>query len=304
MNNITGYIKIEGRAGLFHAYDATRNYIAATNAVSGKPYTCPICGCAMHVTTTRTGIRIFARNPKQPHTDPACITIERKGVEHSFCNLDPEIFIMGLCHPTPRKKSPRIDPNDKDGNEIKKVPHNESPDESSKLKSFNSLKQIAESGIDHLNPDDMQGNHKVSEFIMTYKYAGNFFTDPNFILGARIVYARYAWFDSKTKAIIFSMYGKNDFSVKFRVVFPSQKDFRNYRDKFGMYKENSTGKTVFEKHYKEQDVLIACDEWIYIDKKRCTSFCSGTKTFCKSCCGMYQAIFTNPKQIYLLPADH
>ena len=296
-------IKKEGKAGLSYAYNAAKVYVAASDAINGELYTCPFCDCRMHVTTTRGGRRIFARNPGEVHTNRICVNIEHGGVEHSFKDLDPEKFIMSLCHKVPQTKGPKGKGPAGGENDI--GPKTGEPeDEGGKLAKFRSLKQIFESGVDHLSPNDMQGNHRVSEFIMTYKYARDFFSNPNFNLGTRIVYARYLYSDTQNGAIVFSMYDRK-FSVKFRLIFPSIKQFKSYRDKFGSYKEDvSTGKTKFEKHYKEQDVLIACDNWIYIPKSRCENICSSKETYCETCCGMYQATFTSSNQIYLAPADH
>lgn len=296
-------IKLEGKAGLYYAYNSEKVYVAASNAINGETYTCPFCGCRMHVTTTKYGKRIFARNPGEVHTNPICVIIDRGGVEHSFKDLEPEKFITSLCHQVPRTKGPKGKGPAGGENDI--TPKTDEPEnEGGKLAKFTSLKQISESGIEYLNPNDMQGNHKVSEFILTYKYAKDFFSNPNFDLGARIVYARYLYIDSKNRSIIFSLYGK-EFSVKFRLIFPSVTDFKSYRDKFGSYKADaSTGKTIFEKHRKEQNVLIACDNWIYIPKSRCEKICSPKETYCNLCCGMYQATFTSSKQIYLIPADY
>lgn len=299
-----GDIKKDGEAGLAYAYDSENVYTSASNAINGKEYTCPICGCPMHVTTTKKGRRIFARNPNQVHTNPACITIEHKKIERSFEDLDPEIFITSLCYVAARKKNTdKISVDDSINSTEPKSPAQ--PDEEPKITKFSSLKQIAESGIEHLKADDMQGNHKISDFIMTYKYAKDFFTNPQFKLKARIVYARFLFAESRDSSLIFSLYDrKNDFSVKFRLVFLKNTEFKKYRDKFGAFKPDASGRTKFIKHYDTQNVLIACDKWLYIEKNRCNNFCPPKDSICSSCSGMYQATFTNSKQLYLLPPDH
>lgn len=295
-------IREEGKAGLIYAYDSKGKLTHAQDSVNGLKYICPICGCGMHPTTTKSGKRIFARNPGEVHTNPVCINIESNRVKHSFEKLTPESLITSLCYATPRKKGPSgggtIAPGPGgggsvggDNGEIKSVP-------------FSSLKQIAEAGLDYLKADDMQGDYKVSDFIMTYKFAGEFFKDPQFSLGARIVYARYAWTNGPTQSILFSMYKKDAFSVKFRLLFQKKGDYKKYRDKFGKFEENESGKTVFVNHNSEQYVLIASDNWAYIPKDQCSNYCKKKDAICDKCCGMYQAVFTNTKQIYLIPADH
>lgn len=298
-------IKREGRAGLFYAYDETHQYTSADEAVSGAKYTCPICGCRMHLTATRSGRRIFARNPKETHRNSLCITIERKGVERTFRDLDPEEFITSLCRTVSRRQkgSEGPDGSGKRGPTVGPIPTED--DKESKLAVFSSLKQIAESGIDFLDPDDTQGSYKVSDFVMTYKYGMTYFTDPDFELGARIVYARFMACDDRDMAILFFMFDTTTKrSVKFRLLFTSKREYQAVRKKFGEYVISENGTTKFQKRFTEQNVLIACDEWRFIGKEDCRMFCFPKEEFCLPCCGMYQAIFTNPKQLYLLSADH
>ena len=77
-------IKNDNEAGLLYAYDSKKNYVPATEAKPHIPYNCPYCGIRMHPTTTRSGRRIYAKNPGQVHCNPACLTIEAKGVEHTL----------------------------------------------------------------------------------------------------------------------------------------------------------------------------------------------------------------------------
>lgn len=289
-------IKKEGRAGLFFAYDANHNLTAADDAITGVPYTCPYCKCAMHVTTTKSGKHIFARYPRAVHADPSCITIEVKGVERSFVNLDPHKFIASLCHPTPRKQR-----TDKSTSGVERNTANSDQDteQESRLASFRSLKDIAESGIEHLNPYDMQGGHKICEFIMTYKYAMTFFLDPYFVLGSRVVTARYMRYDSDTQSLIFCMF-QNGYCVRFRLIFLNYGDYQKYKGMF-FTKVLINGKTIPQRNYEAQDVLIASDNWEKIEEPDCQSFCPSGSESCPTCLGMYQAVFTHAKQFFLLP---
>jgi hypothetical protein len=295
-------IKEEGRAGLSYAYDAQGNYISAADAVNGQEYKCPICGCAMHPTTTKKGRRIFARKPHTIHTNPECITIENSGVEHSFEGLDPLKFISSLCHASSKKKEATQDKSDSNNTSSESTSITVA-DTEPKLLKFTSLPQIAKSGVDHLKADDMQGDHKVSEFIMTYKFAKDFFTDPGFDLGARIVYAAFDGHIDKKNTLVFVMFNPHfNFSVRFHLVFPKKKDYKEYRDKFGHYEENEKGKTIFKRLYRRQTVLIASDDWVHLPTDSCNENCRHNDR-CESCCGIYQAVFTNSKQLYLLPSD-
>lgn len=294
-------IKNDNEAGLLYAYDSENNYVPATEAKPHIPYSCPYCGIRMHPTTTRSGRRIYAKNPGQVHCNPACLTIEAKGVEHTFDGVNPNKLFVSLCYATPRKKD------DKGKKDAETPPSSSSTD--TKLSDtcgtpvpFSSLKQIAESGIEILNSDDKQGDYKVSDYLMTYKYAKKFFTNPNFTLGGRIVYARFSFSDYKLSSLVFSLYSGTDFCVKFRVIFTSRRDFVTYRGKFEEYIEDENGRTKFRKRYKKQDVLLVSDDWRRIDKIRCNDCCFFKN--CNSCWGMYQVSFTNSKQLYLIPNDY
>lgn len=308
-------IKKKGMAGLFYAYDSNGNYVSAKHAIKGERYRCPYCQCEMYATTIK-GTRIFARMPNTKHESNACKTIERTRLERSFANLDPISFIGSLCHASPKTKDIHNNATAKD---ISAIPYkcaegndpilpldddnilttentkSESVDSDAKLMPFQSLRQIAESGIRYLNPNDKQGEYYVSDFIMTYKYAKDFFKRPNFNLGARIVYARSAW--HANNSIYFKMFSRlNDFSVLFQVYFPRTKQYNDYKSKF--LTVGKMGKTTFHK-----EVLIACDNWNNLTSQ-CKQFCyyaHSEKGCPKNCLGMYQATFTCAKQIYILP---
>ena len=295
-------IKEDGRASLAYAYDINNVYTAASQAISGVPYSCPFCGCPIHLVISKTGKRFFVRNPKHMHTNPTCITIESKGKEHTFADLDPEQFIMSLCHVTPRPK--KTTPKDPDGIESGSPTKTPSIDDDFALVRFSSLKQIAEAGVDHLKAEDVQGSHRISDFIITYKYAEALFAQPDFTLGSRIVYARYSYSDSTTQSILFTLYTGN-FSVRFRLLFTDIKVFKSIRDKFGTFASDANGRTKFQKYYDAQYVLIASDSWAHILTPRCRESCNpALDDYCNKCGGMYQAVYTNAKQLYLLPADH
>ncbi len=294
-------IKEEGKAGLLYAYSLDGVYTYAGNAKKGAKYTCPICGCPMHITTSRIGNKYFARDPGRQHTDPRCLTKEKKGIEYSFKGLDPYSFISSLCRVCSRKEKKNSEKSDAvTSSDINKSIKTDVTEYGPTDRPFGSLKQIANAGLDLLNPDDIQGDCKISDVILTFKYADRFLTNPNFTLGARIVYARFLWADNKNQALVFSLFSKGRYSVKFRLIFTSKKEFHTYRDKFGSYVENDAGKTVFKKVNPDQNVLIASDEWYKINSPDCKAYCNSTETFCNSCCGIYQSVFTNKKQLYII----
>lgn len=292
-------IKTEGMAGLLYTRNLCGDYVAADSAIKGDSYKCPFCDCDMHVTKSSAGMKYFARNPGSVHTHAICISVESKKVQHSFDGLNPSKLIGGLCHVSPRGGTSRESGNALDPGGNSEGGH----DPEIKNNKFSSLKQIYDAGIYYLNPDDQQGEHKVSEYIITFKYGHQFFTNPDFRLGCRIVMARYDGFDSKAQSIIFSQFN-SDYSVKFRLVFTKKSDFKIIRDKFAVFAEDEqTGKTILVKKHMVQDVLIACDNWEYVSRGICSGNCSYSYN-CERCCGMYQAVFTSKKQLYLIPSDH
>ena len=293
-------LKEDGRAGLLYAIDTNGKYISAINAINGEKYNCPVCGCMMHVLTTKTGKRIFARNPGAQHTDGRCISYESKSNKHSFDDLEPERFIEGLCRVVPKKK-------DHDPTDVRKsigsTSETNGTEEDIKISPFSSLKQIAEE-IDFLDGNISQGNHTITDFVLTFKSAPQFFaSEKNRDLGARIVYCRFCAPENKSNALLFDLFSMNNgIYVRFCLIFSDKKKFIEYRDKFGNFGELDNGATGFIKKHTVQDVLIACDNWELIDRQYCKNNCRKEK--CGDCYGMYQAVFTNSKQIYLIPADY
>ncbi len=286
-NEFSGF-KEDGRAGLLYALDGNGNYISAEDAVGGEKYFCPGCECKMHAVTSKCGKRYFARNAGEQHTNGKCVSYER-GRKHTFETLDPERFICSLCRVASKKDNqdgtgPRGvgdgDPSDQDGDEIKLSP-------------FTSLKQIA-------NEMDYLDVSRVSEFLLSFRNAENVVTGKGFNLGARIVHCRYAAYKGESNALLFDLFCTT-LKVRLSLVFTSKKQFLTYRDKFGNFREKENGLTRFVKHHDEQDVLLACDNWEFVSFPQCKGNCG--KNECGKCVGMYQAIFTNSKQLYLIPTD-
>ena len=133
-------LKEDGRAGLLYAVDNSGKFISAGNAVNGEKYNCPVCGCMMHVLTTKTGKRIFARNPGAQHTNGRCISYESKSNKHSFDNLEPERFIESLCRVVPKKKE--HDPNDV-SKSVGTTSETKGAEDEIKISPFSSLKHIS-----------------------------------------------------------------------------------------------------------------------------------------------------------------
>ena len=285
--------KEEGRAGLLFALDAQDNYVSAEDAVSGEKYFCPGCKCRMHVVTSRLGKRFYARIAGEQHTNGKCFSYERSK-KHSFEKLVPLTFITELCRVTPKK-----DGGNATGSKGSGAGDFGAPDDDEfKVAPFTSLKQIA-------NEMDYLDANKVSEFLLTFRNAKNVFMGKGYALGARIVHCRYAAYKSDSNALLFDLFCKNHdstmFSVRFSLIFVSKKVFQEYLKKFGEFRPMENGTSRFVKKHEAQDVLLACDNWEFIPVPNCKGNCG--KKECGKCYGMYQAVFSNPKQIYLIPAD-
>ena len=293
-------LRDENRAGLKYARDLNQKLISAEKASPHQEYICPYCGCKMH-RTSRNGKYYFARNKKQVHSDISCKIADEKG-ERTFDNTDPTHFIQKLCHTTHRNKNSSAGQSTSERNAQNN--NNSQAKEPSPNKDlyFTSLKQIANSGIYKLNADDKQGDYKISDFILTYKYGMDLLKDPDFTLGPRIIYARYEAYDYKKQSLLFRIFNKENEVVTFELIFYSNKTFKKYLYSF-MEEIVENSKTKFQKKHQIQDVLIASDSWEKIEKGYCENTCYiKSETNCRRCLFMYQAVFTNSKQLYIIPA--
>ena len=280
-------IKEEGRAGLLYAKDANGKTIEAEDALTGALYYCPICNCKVHHIKTQSGTHLFGRNPGEVHTNSVCITYESLKVKHTFFGLDPLKFIRSLCYVTPRKKR-----EDGDGTTSNNTKAGTSTQSTSQ---FRSLAQIAKE-IEIIDGSTTKDGHPIHEFVLTFKNVSKVFS-RGYALGARIVLCRFKYDDKKNKALVFELFTREQ-SVKFRLIFPNKKDFLTYRDKFMEVYEEEDGTTKYRKKNDVQDVLIACDNWELLPRSSCRNICFARS--CDKCLGIYQATFTNPKQIYLI----
>lgn len=292
-------IKEAGKAGLLYAYDEHDVYTPAEEAEPGKTYYCPMCRCLMHVVTPKLGRKYYARNPHETHLDPRCHTIEKKGKTRSFAGLDPETFISSLCHSSPNQRVVTGgNPKGGNGGETPATPD----DAGIKLAKFTSLRQIAESDILFLKEDDRQGDHLISDFILTYRNADSILDGLFIFFECKIIYARYDRSVPNKQILLFTLWTQKH-SLKLILMIPSKAEFRKIREKFETYVEDDKGRTVLRKNVKKQDVLIASDAWNHISEPRCRDICSAGQEKCKNCCGMFQAVYTNAKMLYLFPPD-
>lgn len=136
-----------------------------------------------------------------------------------------------------------------------------------------------------------------------YKNANKIIKGSHCDLGARIIYCRYAAFSPQSNALLFDLFFKRYngtlITVRLCLYFPNRKDFMTYLDKFASEEPNESGRVQYVRKCEKQDVLIASDNWAFIDREKCNPSCR--KRVCSNCYGMYQAVFTNPKQVYLMP---
>lgn len=303
-NNQKNFFKEEGKASLLYCYDEKGNYVRASmDADSGVKYRCPKCGCAMHLVKDRKRNKAkFSRNPNTEHLSYSCRTIEREGKERTFAGKTPEGLIGGFCRPRiPRGNCSTGTTTGRENILSESLEKNEELDEIKEV-CFSSLKQIARSGIDQLNPNDMQGDHKISDYIITYKYAARFFEDPNFDLRVRIVYARCIWSDNFNSTLYFTMFFRKKSgqmtNVIFRLIFNNKQIYRNYKDKFFPNDAQKDQKA-------HRDVLLASDSWHKIEKIQCKASCALGKDHnkCNDCTSSFSATFTNKDQLYIITEE-
>ena len=310
-NNI---IRDEGKSGLNYAYNSNGDLVKATDAISSVIYTCPCdgCGAKLHVMLTKRGA-VFARYKLEVHLNPICRSIESGAQEKTFENLTPEGFIGKLCRRVQRqpKKPPVVPPTPGKDPGTSSIP----PTEPDRTASFSSLKQIAKSQVQYLKPNDRYGDHRVSDFILTYKYAFEFFRQEDFSLECRIVYARYRYSYSHVRALEFVLFSGSDY-VLFLLSFNKQNDYKKYRDQFVTFELNTeTGKKM-PRFTGKSEVLIASDMWNPLSEDQYLKLInSKNSNYAESegknaktlrsgnCYGIYQAVFTNEKQIYIYPND-
>ena len=287
-------LREEGRAGFLYAVDSHGNKISSEEAITGDKYFCVLCGCPMHVFKTKTGRHFFGRNPNSVHSNPQCKQYEEKAIKHTFIG-DPKVFIGSkFVRVTPRRE--RV-VNEKSNEQHSSMMKNDT--EVDTFKSFSSLKQVYEEML-FLDGDMPIGEYKVSDFVITYRTAYRILSNDS-DLGARIVYCRYDKADRNSLSLVFWLFSKyDDFSVKFCLMFKKQTDFKHYFEMFET-KVEENGKYIWKKKAGKNEVLIAFDNWSYIEKPRCRIKC-GRKT-CDKCLGLYQADFQNPKQFFVCPMD-
>lgn len=292
-----GRLKEDGAAGLLYALNANGEVVPARNGVSGEKYSCPVCNCPVHLRVTQSGKHIFARYPGCQHTDGRCITYEAMPQKHTFDNMDPEQFIISLCRRIPEKE--RAVHESQNTNDNSTRAGNE--EEDIKILNFTSLKQIYNE-IMFLDGGVTQRNNKISDYVVTHKSFLQVFRERGIDLGARIIHCRYSGFESKHNALLFDVFDmKQGVFVRFSLLFTKKDDFIKYRDKFVEFRRAENGTAKFYNLHEAQDVLLACDEWAYIGNQNCKNNCQKS---CEKCRGMYQAVFTNSKQLFLIPADH
>ena len=294
-----GRLKEDGAAGLLYAINANGEVVPARNGVSGEKYSCPVCNCSVHLRVTQSGKHIFVRYPGSQHTDGRCISYEAMPKKHTFDNVDPEKFILSLCRRVPEKNKAVHESKESTENHA----HVSSDEDDIKTLNFTSLKQIYNE-IDFLDGSITQGNYKISDYVVTHKSFLQVFHDKGIDLRARIIHCRYSGFDAKHNALLFDVFDKKQrVFVRFSLLFTKKEDFIKYRDKFGEFRRAENNTVKFYKLHEAQDVLLACDEWAFIGNQNCKNNCQKDSS-CEKCRGMYQAVFTNSKQIFLIPADY
>ena len=279
----------------------SKEYIAAEEAISGEKYYCPGCGCRMHVTTSRCGKRYFARNAGEQHTKKQCGIYEGLDVWRTFDGLEPEIFIRTMCLAILRRGGRTVSgPHNKDGNDSVGV----DDDSDIRILPFQNLRQIAGGMLGFYDGKTADGKHRISDFLISYRYAHNVICGDHYEMGARIIHCRYKTFHEQSRSLMFKLFHKktkndlNDFEVRFRLTFADDSLYRYYKERL-VEESVSEGGRCQTDDKKMQDALIASDNWVLSRKPNCIKKC-GMKQ-CGCCYGLYQAVITSANQIYLMP---
>ena len=280
----------------------SKNYILAEDAVSGEKYFCPDCGCKMHVTTSKLGKRYFARNSGEEHKKDKCAKYEDAGVWRTFDDLEPESFIRNLCMALLRRgggvvSGPRArngkDDAGTDDSEIKILP-------------FANLRQIAGAMPGFLDGNTADGKHRISDFLISFRYAHDVIKGDHYELGARIVHCRYITHHDPSKSLMFKIFQRDqrtnqvDFEVRFRLAFPEDTLYQHYRNML-VEEGVSEGGRCQTCDKKKQDALIASDNWVFSGRPNCNRNCGMKK--CGCCYGLYQAVIVTTDQIYLMKSE-
>lgn len=305
-NNIFENLRDEGFDGLNYAYDSNNVFTFAKNAKPGDQYTCPCCKIPMHLRITKSGKPIFARNPNTVHTHPLCLSMDQNKTKRELGDKSPEELFGGICHVAPHKKDVvNKEKNVTETNTCALPTDVDSNNEFIKVAQASALKHLHEMGIEFLNPDDKYGDYKVSDYVLTYKFAQQCLNDPNYNYKAKSIYVRFLYANSKNSTLVFILFCGKDFSVRYHLIFKSKIDYQKVLGKFGSFIEDSQGRYKFEKHYKEQNALICSDDWKHLSKENCNTCCHPSNSqYCNSCYGVFQADVTNIGQIFLIPSDH
>lgn len=277
----------------------SKDYILAKDAVTGEKYYCPECGCRMHVMTSKLGKRYFARNAGEQHKKDLCRKVENSGVWRSFDNLEPLNCIRDMCLATMRRDGRTASGvGNRSGSDTAGV---DEDDSDIRILPFRTLAQIAEGMPGFVDGETADGRHRISDFLISFKYAHEVMRGPNYQMGARIIHCRYKTHLNSSKTLIFQLFhtpAKNapaDFAIQFHVSFPDDNLYRYYIGRLTETTVSDSGRCKTDDK-KEQDVLIASDDWVFSGRPNCHKIC-GMKT-CGCCYGLYQAVITSPNQIY------
>lgn len=272
----------DNHVGFPVAVDSNGNSINASIAQKGQIYYCPFCHCEMFPKTSHLGTDFFAKRKGAEHKHTICTAIERTGKYHSFAASEsPTSLIATFCHTPvsrPKKKGIQIDDV---GNKTEKHTNSILPLVSSFVP-FKSLAQIYEYGKFQSSPFEKCGDYVISDYYIHYKWAKQFFADPNFVLGARIVHARFSSYNLKEQVMRFCTFKKNEFEIFFDVYFKRRDLFNSTLKKVCIpFFDPETQRTM----YKKLDVLIAATDWHSFENNN------------------YYAVIYSSKQIYPISTE-
>lgn len=321
----------------YKALDKKGNLVFAKSdeAVAGE-YFCRYCHCRMKLIPGRFYIRI----PGEVHTDERCLAYENGKKEYGFANKTPNELIRRFCQPERGGRIVAPPHNDDDNpfgitvdeteengggdisleniqddkSEINIITNPSNPqediEEEAKESAYDSLRRIYEEEFEDMKYDSKVGEYRLSDYILTYYYAGKVLRRRNYELGYRIIFARFYAYSEYDNILIFRLFSQlEECCALFKIHVANAERYIELLDIFAPNTMNEGGST--SRKNNNVDVLLAG----YWEKKdRCKSKCFLSKDFIKygkvvkkgcfnsQCIGEWKAELINRgRQIYLIP---
>lgn len=285
MNDNISTIRKDGRDGLIRACNSNNEEVFATKAVSGEIYYCPICKTLMHLSHSVTGEPFFACNPGHPHATEMCMSSTDR---MKVFKKSPQREIAKFCQPDSEKppKGPGGEGFPTGGDPGGANPGGGQTGGKNEFGEITSLSQIYSEGVHLFDPGMKINGFALSEYIISFKSFGMFFSSPDFQLGYRIVFARAHSYEKAKKTILFKIFPPKNEKERY----PANEvlirvTYRAHPEAFSDHLKKILEKTPDGSFHvkKGKDALIACTHW----KKMGSN--------------IYEAAYKGSKQIWFAP---